>query len=317
MVCVYSESFKKYYYSSCLSLPACITIISVIFAVMLPFFTQFYDEKFWEPLDIYYEHPVLRFNEKYIVYALYTINDEQKSSVFTSIYETDVDNIFSLSISTKSEEINNDDIIDKFIITVSLKEANSDTGSNSIPPSSNIIVKDIKVLLFFDYILQDRTIVKFQTMAYSSISNDGGVFYAKTKGDLKLKQNNYLRISALPSTDGPKGYFEAGHSEVFEEIYDEFTKKRDLVTDYVHTTMVVPGTISNKGTVTVEMNINIPSYEEVLYGQPSYENLKFKWIEYLALFIPTSFILYAFLNFIFSNRVFNCSVTSDIPALIN
>ena len=314
MVCVYSESFKKYYYSSCLSLPACITIISVIFAIMLPFFTQFYDEKFWEPLDIYYEHPVLRFNEKYIAYALYTTNGDDnslKSSVFTSIYDTDVDNIFSLSISTKSEEINNDDIIDKFIITVSLKETSLDNTINSIK------VKDIKVLLFFDYILQDRTSVKFQTMAYSSISNDGGIFYAKTKGDLKLKQNNYLRISALPSTDGPKGYFEAGHSEVFEEIYDEFTKKRDLVTDYVHTTMVVPGEINKEGTVTVEMNINIPSYEEVLYGQPSYENLKFKWIEYLALFIPTSFILYAFLNFIFSNRVFNCSVTSDIPALIN
>lgn len=41
MVCLFKESYKKYYYAPWLSVPSCITVISVIVLLLLPFFTAF------------------------------------------------------------------------------------------------------------------------------------------------------------------------------------------------------------------------------------------------------------------------------------
>lgn len=47
------------------------------------------------------------------------------------------------------------------------------------------------------------------------------------------------------------------------------------------------------------------------------ESLKFNWIQYLALFIPASIIVFSFLSFIFKYHLFPCAVMSDIPKVIN
>ena len=46
-------------------------------------------------------------------------------------------------------------------------------------------------------------------------------------------------------------------------------------------------------------------------------NLKFKWIEYFAIFIPTFIVCKIFIQFILKNRVFNVSMESDLPKEIN
>ena len=61
------------------------------------------------------------------------------------------------------------------------------------------------------------------------------------------------------------------------------------------------------------INIMLPKYQEVIYAQPPYINLKFKWIQYLALLLPTLIIINYFIGFAFQNKIFDCSVLSNIP----
>ena len=82
MVCVFSESYNRLYYAPLLSFPTCMTITSLIFLILLPFFTQFSNDNFWNPIDTYYEQPIVKNRDQYIIYGL---NSEMKSFTISSI----------------------------------------------------------------------------------------------------------------------------------------------------------------------------------------------------------------------------------------
>ena len=67
MVCLYRETYNAYYYAPFCSIPFLISLVSYLVLILLPFFLQFSTtgENFWYTPTIFYEHPVIRFNDEY------------------------------------------------------------------------------------------------------------------------------------------------------------------------------------------------------------------------------------------------------------
>ena len=87
MVCLYRETYNAYYYAPFCSIPFLISLVSYLVLILLPFFLQFSTtgENFWYTPTIFYEHPVIRFNDEYAIIVNY--RDNEKKTIFT-FYET-------------------------------------------------------------------------------------------------------------------------------------------------------------------------------------------------------------------------------------
>lgn len=294
MVCVFSESYNRLYYGPWLSFPTCMTITSIIVAILLPFFTQFSNDNFWNPIDIYYEQPIVKNRDQFIIYGF----DSDNSFTISSISKLTKGNASISNLGITSTDDDGDGINDKITFTGTIKGVSD--------------VTNLKILLFFDYILETETKIQFQTMCYADIMNGQNLGNIKTKGSLILKQKEPFTITPFLNTSEAYDYFTKG-SQIYptlDDIYNEFTINKPMTTKYDYVSYISTGITGAEIDLSIE--IDIPKFQEIIYKQPPYINLKFKWIQYLSIFIPTALIIHYFLGFAFRNKIFNCSVMNNI-----
>ena len=319
MVCLYRETYNAYYYAPFCSIPFLITLVSFLVLILLPFFLQFstIEENFWYTPTNFYEHPVIRYNDEYAIsiiaqnteddYVFFYETSYQKINEFyENTYDPD-DEISINSISVTKEEVNNDDVIDSLNVKINIHLTDEE-----------YIITDIKIMLFFDYILQTNAKYQFQTMCYLDAFSSNGISQFLSSGRLKLKQKIPFRMSEFYNMTYSTNYFHKWGilKSDFYTIYNNFTFGRDYSTKFEYTYKNIIPSNSDKD-VYVNSIIEIPSYQQIIVGMPSYMNLKFKWIKYLAAFIPTYLIIWNYLNFFFKNRIANVSVQGDLPKTIN
>ena len=323
MVCLYRETYNAYYYASFCSIAFLITLVSYLVLILLPFFLQFSTtgENFWYTPTIFYEHPVIRYNDEYAISIIAQKIGKNNEREYVFFYETsyqkinefyestyDPENQISInSISVTKEEVNNDDVIDSLNVKINIHLTDEE-----------YIITDIKIMLFFDYILQTNAKYQFQTMCYLDAFSSNGISQFLSSGRLKLKQKIPFRMTEFYNMTYSTNYFHKWGilKSDFYTIYNNFTFGRDYSTKFEYTYKnIIPSNSDND--VYVNSIIEIPSYQQIIVGMPSYMNLKFKWIKYLAAFIPTYLIIWNYLNFFFKNRIANVSVQGDLPKTIN
>ena len=338
MVCLYRETYNAYYYAPFCSIPFLITLVSFLVLILLPFFLQFstIEENFWYTPTNFYEHPVIRYNDEYaisIIAKKNSISNTNNKKPYVFFYETSYQKINDFyeesynkfiednnenednqkklisinSISVTKEEVNNDDVIDSLNVKINLHLTDED-----------YIITDIKIMLFFDYILQTNAKYQFQTMCYLDAFSSNGISQFLSSGRLKLKQKIPFRMTEFYNMTYSTNYFHKWGilKSDFYTIYNNFTFGRDYSTKFEYIYKNIIPSNSDKD-VYVNSIIEIPSYQQIIVGMPSYMNLKFKWIKYLAAFIPTYIIIWNYLNFFFKNRIANVSVQGDLPKTIN
>ena len=323
MVCLYRETYNAYYYAPFCSIPFLITLVSFLVLILLPFFLQFstIEENFWYTPTNFYEHPVIRYNDEYAISIIAQKIGKNNEREYVFFYETsyqkinefyestyDPENQISInSISVTKEEVNNDDVIDSLNVKINIHLTDEE-----------YIITDIKIMLFFDYILQTNAKYQFQTMCYLDAFSSNGISQFLSSGRLKLKQKIPFRMTEFYNMTYSTNYFHKWGilKSDFYTIYNNFTFGRDYSTKFEYTYKNIIPSNSDKD-VYVNSIIEIPSYQQIIVGMPSYMNLKFKWIKYLAAFIPTYLIIWYYLNFFFKNRIANVSVQGDLPKTIN
>ena len=321
MVCLYRETYNAYYYAPFCSIPFLITLVSFLVLILLPFFLQFSTtgENFWYTPTIFYEHPVIRFNDEYAI----IVNYRNKDNTIFTFYETSYSKINQFYTDSYVNE-ENQDLISINSISVTKNEVNNDDVIDSLNFQMNIylnedcIITDIKIMLFFDYIIQSNAKYQFQTMCYLDAYSSNGISQFISNGRLKLKQKVPFKMTEFFNKTYSQNYFEKWGilKSDFYTIYNNFTFGRDYSTKFEY---FYKYTIPSNSDSDIYINsiIEIPSYEQIIFGMPSYMNLKFKWIKYLAAFIPTYLIIWNYLNFFFKNRIANVSVQGDLPKTIN
>ena len=259
---------------------------------------------------IYFEQPkIFYFGEMFMYYYYSKKNDNddgysQNIKFFTSILkfnqEIEKDNRFIPLIKTRVYDENNDNLIDKFDFRIAFNKE----------PSEEI--KNIKILFLFNYSLSENVKGNMITPASINIDTPHGAGYIRINGDLNLYQKAPLNSDSFNQRNYGNIFNNYEDFKEYEEILEEFSN-RNVTTVFQYDKFISPyRSVSN---VQIDVTVNVPSFQKILYSTPQLTKFKFLWIQLVAVFIPCYIIFDLVLVFLFRNKIFPCSITSDLPKI--
>ena len=193
---------------------------------------------------------------------------------------------------------NNDGLIDRFKFKITFK-------------TKSMNLKNIKLAFLFKYELKTNVVGRMNTAALVDIDTPLGASYIKVDGDLNLMQK-----SAIDRTTFYNEYYygnifnmKGGDLLTYNEIANEYYS-RNFSTYYDYDTFIMP--MKNPNVVKIEVNINVPGFQKILYSTPFFTKIKFFWVQYASFLIPFVGIFYFIMQFTFRNRIVDTVTSNDI-----
>ena len=200
---------------------------------------------------------------------------------------------------------NNDGLIDRFQYTINIY--NQDLSR----------ITNIKLVFLYKYEFRVNVIGRMNTLAIADIDTPLGASYIKVDGDLKLKQkspidrttfyNEYYYENIFNPVDNNNNNKLTKYD--FKQISDEYYR-RNFSTYYDYDTYIIQ--MKNPQILKLEVNINIPSFQKILYRTPLFTKLKFFWAQYTSVLIPIVGIFYFIMQFTFRNQIVSTINSNDI-----
>ena len=228
-------------------------------------------------------------------------NEEQFFSSILSLNDNNQDKLFSENaplIKYEYFDDNNNGLIDRFKFKITFKA--------DVPN-----LKNIKLVFLFKYEFKINIFGRMYTVAMADIDTPLGASYIQLDGDLNLKQKAPIDRTTFYNDKYYENIFENNRERYFpfNEIANEYYK-RNFSTIYDYDTYIMP--MKNPKIVRIEANINVPSFQKILYLTPLFTKIKFFWIQYAAVLIPVAGIFYFILQFVFRNHIVDTINSSDI-----
>ncbi len=270
---------------------------------------------FWNNEGVCYEQPNVEYNDELIM----VVNDNGETKTFSSILY--LNQFFDplLNIPMIKYEIfddNHDGLNDTFKFKI------------NFPVNDVTTITNIKLYLFFKYSLNTNIQGSIErTLCEVDINTPLGVSYVKINGDLVLKQKfplssstfsvgnykeNILNVSETYA-DNTTTYLKNDVTDFNIESKKEYFYNRDVYTVFDYSKVVIP--YKNRDVVQIELTVNIPSFQAIMWEIPIAAKIKFAWVQFMALFIPVYVILRLIQFYIFKNRIFPSVPVSDLPKM--
>lgn len=201
-------------------------------------------------------------------------------------------------IKCSSFDDNNDGLIDRFKFKITFEV-------NDVQK-----IENIKLIFFFKYEFKINVFGRMNTVAMADIDTPFGASYIQVDGNLNLKQKAPIdRTTFYNELYYEHIYKDSDEYLTFNEIANEYYN-RNFSTIYDYDTYIMP--MKNPKIVRIEVNINVPSFQKVLYLTPLFTKIKFFWVQYAAFLIPISGIFYFIMQFVFRNQIVNTINSNDI-----
>jgi len=297
MVTLYSEPYTKKYVSKCFSLSTLFCIIILVLTIVLPFLLGFATNKFWIKTNTYYEQPDVEFRNEILITVLQDTEVKSFSTINLLNEQTSVD-LLVPDLKSSSTDSNNDNLNDEIYISAKF-------------PSIPLDIKNIKIVLGFDYSISDQVKMKMQTGIFLNVNAPAGASKVQVYGDLVLKQTNPLAVTSLERDIYDTSVFtQFENSDYFSAFQDNLL--RNETTSFPHDFMVMP--FSSAKFTQIEITVKIPPYQKVLYSPNMLEILKFAWIQYFSLLFPIYLILYTLLAFVYRNQILETGVVKQLAS---
>ena len=302
MVAFFTENYYIYHYSNVCSNAFIFMVILILFSILLPFFTNLgVLDRFWKPIKIFNTHPIVQFNDEFLIEL--TDTNGATSKLYTNHLLDDNTKVFMPFVNIESEDYSDKDIFNRITFKARIyKNYNNE----------NLDVNEIKFYFFFDYYMTEDVNIHLRSKAHMFYSSNDAIKKFISNGDLILKQNIGLTESYFMKNQGTGLSFE---EEIGVISNDPFDRNDNYYFEYKKTDILVEkvenGNRNNM--LEIEININIPYYQEILVELPNYTNLKNKWVLYSILFFPTVFVCYCLMEMVIKNQIFKTRIKSDIP----
>ena len=235
-----------------------------------------------------------------IIYKTENNGEKIFSSILSLNDNIEDNNLFEYAPLIKYEyfDDNNNGLIDRFKFKITFKA--------DVPN-----LKNIKLVFLFKYEFKINIFGRMYTVAMADIDTPLGASYIQLDGDLNLKQKAPIDRTTFYNDKYYENIFENNRERYFSfnEIANEYYK-RNFSTIYDYDTYIMP--MKNPRIVRIEANINVPSFQKILYLTPLFTKIKFFWIQYAAVLIPVAGIFYFILQFVFRNHIVDTINSSDI-----
>jgi len=292
-----NEEYKRFYHANKCSCATLFCLIMYSIAILLPFFLAFSTANFWLHVDRSYEQPIVDARNEYIIYGMQSGTTYAFSNVdfVNSLYQKP---LVSPTYRIQLIDNNNDGKNDMIQATISFF-------------SSTAQLTNVQLLIFFNYGLRNVINMQMQDFVRISLSSTTGISKAYVTGSVGFKQVNPIQDSTIVRKIYNQSIFEdpTQNFDIMSIINAQQSKNETLFCDCQN--VVIPGGLNNYTEINVMLTI--PSSQEIAYIPSILENLKFAWIQYMALFIPIFYIVDKIMKFIYKNRVFPTQELNDLP----
>ena len=301
MVAFFTENYYIYHYSNVCSNAFIFMVILILFSILLPFFTNLgVLDRFWKPIKIFNTHPIVQFNDEFLIEL--TDTNGATSKLYTNHLLDDNTKVFMPFVNIESEDYSDKDIFNRITFKAKINKNNNE----------NLDDNEIKFYFFFDYYMTEDVNIHLRSKAHMFYSSNDLITKFNSNGDLILKQNIGLTESYFMKNQGTGLSFE---EEIGVISNDPFDRNDNYYFEYKKTDILVEKVESGTQNkiLEIEININIPYYQEIIVELPNYTNLKNKWVLYSILFFPTVFVCYCLMEMVIKNQIFKTRIKSDIP----
>ena len=150
------------------------------------------------------------------------------------------------------------------------------------------------------------------TSAFIDIDTPLGASYIKVTGNLNLKQKSPIDRTTFYNELYYENFLNDkyyGEKINFYEVKKEYYS-RNFSTFYDYDTFIEP--MKHPKVVKLDIDINVPNFQKILFRTPLFTKIKFFWVQYLSLFIPIGCIIYFIMQFVFRNHIVNTINSNDI-----
>ena len=311
---LFYNSYGKIFTSDILSLSTIVSLVFLFLLIFIPLFIAYSTEDFWQRLKICQEQPYVKLNKKFFIS---TLELEENSKVNSSKFYTSSNEINSQLLSLSDNET--DYLLKGVTIGISNIDENGDSYNDKIEiklsfvlPDVQTKLKNIKMMFFFDYYLIKKARFYTESMMYLDIDTPNGENRIVMNGELVLKQKSPIAQMSIPKVLKDKYLFGDDRESPYDmlALYNKYSSK-NITTKFEGDVFLSPNN-NNNNKVDIILNVYIPKSQDVLYYASVAETIKEAWIQYIYFFIPIYFLIHFILSFILRNRVFPCSVQSDI-----
>ncbi len=308
---LFYNSYGKIFTSDILSLSTIVSLVFLFLLIFIPLFIAYSTEDFWQRLKICQEQPYVKLNKKFFIS---TLELEENSKVNSSKFYTSSNEINSQLLSLSDNE--NDYLLKGVTIGISNIDENGDSYNDKIEIKLSFIpttkLLNIKMMFFFDYYLIKKARFYTESMMYLDIDTPNGENRIVMNGELVLKQKSPIAQMSIPKVLKDKYLFGDDRESPYDmlALYNKYSSK-NITTKFEGDVFLSPNN-NNNNKVDIILNVYIPKSQDVLYYASVAETIKEAWIQYIYFFIPIYFLIHFILSFILRNRVFPCSVQSDI-----
>lgn len=166
-------------------------------------------------------------------------------------------------------------------------------------------------MIFFNYALTKSVKLLMQSICVIDIDTSYGASYIYTNGILTLSQKSPISSGTITKMIYYDDIFQNTTSPYdYTSLYKEFSS-RNLTTPYEYDKLVMP--FRKQAETEIEVDITIPSYQEVMYIAPLLNTLKKAWVQYISIFIPIAVVINFILLFIYKYQIFSAAVVDDLP----
>ena len=306
---LFYNSYGKIYTSDILSLSSIISLIFLCLLIFVPLFMAYSTEDFWQRVKICQEQPYVQLKKKYFISTLEKNQDNRHLSKFHTSSE-----LLNSKIDSVGSE-DNERLITGFSISILNIDENGDSFNDKIQIKMSFMTENllnIKMMFFFDYYLLKKSRFYTESMMYLDIdaNNANSIIL---NGELKLKQKSPIAQMSIPKILKDKYLFGVDRESPYDmlALYNKYSN-RNVTTKFEGDLFLSPKSNNDNSKVEIILNVYIPKIQDVLYYASFGETIKEAWIQYIYIFIPIYFLVHFILGFIIRNRVFPCSVQSDI-----
>ena len=264
----------------------------------------------------YYEQPNVEFNDQLLIFKTEKEDNngktEYKEKLFSSILklnsyysknkeQDDQNDLFDKPPLIKYEyfDDNNDGLIDRFKFKISF-----------ITDEKTKSINNIRLIFLFKYEFKVNIVGKMDTAAFIDIDTPLGASYIKVNGNLNLKQKSPIDRTTFYDEIYYENIFNNSNEKInFYEAQSEYYS-RNFSTYYDYETYIEP--LRNPRIVKMDIDINVPGFQKILFTTPLFTKIKFFWVQYLAVFIPIGCIMYFIMQFVFRNHIVSTINSNDI-----
>ena len=310
MAAFFTENYYKYHYASVCSFAFIFLIVLILLSILLPFFTNFGSlDVFWGPNKVFTDHPIVQFNNEFLIVLNYTNENSNKTYKATLTQANLCDeneNIIITSLDFEKEEYSNKNIYSSIKFKAHLDNLKS--------TDSSIKIVNVQIYFFLDYYMVEDCLVHIRSNIHvpqATALPKQHIRKIESSGYINLKQNEPL-VNQYFIDDENKVSFDEEVENILNNPLSD-TSSQDYYLEFKKYYFITQKILESNDVLDIDISMTIPYYQDIIVSLPNYTNLKNKWVLYSMLFFPTLYICYRLMEFVIERQIFKSGIRSELP----